>query len=278
MILLIPTQTPISSLTQLSDGLSHSTHRYRAPELLLGATRYSYGVDMWSAGCVLAELEIGRPLFPGKSETEQLDLICRTMGTFTEGDWPEMSSLPHYDPLFKAIPRYTNSIKQFTCSNQRLSSDVLMLLERVLVANPLKRSSASNALGNRYFKAQPQAPNDPTELGMLGVTESLHEFQTKQKRRAKERAEDERRKALREAEAVAAAAAAAGAGSGAGAGVGTGTGVGASTGMGASSTNLSLPPKPPMPQSTSSNPFVAPRPPMQPSGGDRLSGAKRPHE
>ena len=225
---------------------------------------------MWSAGCVLAELEIGRPLFPGKSEAEQLDLICRTMGTFTEGDWPEMSSLPHYDSLYKAIPRYTNSIKQFTCSNQRLSPDVLMLLERVLVANPLKRSSASNALGNRYFKAQPQAPLDPTELGMLAVTESLHEFQTKQKRRAKERAEDERRKALREAEAAAAAAAAAGAGAG--------TGVGASTGMGSSSTNLSLPPKPPMPQSTSSNPFVAPRPPMQPSGGDRLSGTKRPHE
>jgi len=144
---------------------------------------------MWSAGCVLAELELGRPIFPGKSESEQLELICRTMGTFTESQWPEVEQLPHYASLYKVIPRYTNSLQQFSCNGMRLSADALMLLDRVLVPNPLKRASANNALGNRYFSQKPQAPKDPKELPPLNVTESLHEFQTKQKRRAKERAE-----------------------------------------------------------------------------------------
>jgi cyclin-dependent kinase 12/13 len=161
---------------------------YKAPELLLGSTRYSYSIDMWSAGCVLAELELGRPLFPGKSEPEQIDLICKTMGTFSEESWSELQTLPNYESLFKALPRYSNSLKNYSCNGQRISDGALLLLERVLVANPAKRCSAYNALGNRYFSQAPQAPVDPTDLPpLLATNESLHEFQTKQKRRAKEK-------------------------------------------------------------------------------------------
>lgn len=53
---------------------------YKPPELLLGTQRYSHPVDMWSAGCVFAELELGRPLFPGKTELEEIKLICDTIG------------------------------------------------------------------------------------------------------------------------------------------------------------------------------------------------------
>ena len=53
---------------------------YKSPELLLGSTRYTNAVDIWSAGCVLAELELGRPIFPGKTELEQFELITKVLG------------------------------------------------------------------------------------------------------------------------------------------------------------------------------------------------------
>eukprot|EP01035_Chromulina_nebulosa_P020652 gene20652-26776_t len=61
---------------------------YKPPELLLGSHQYDYSVDMWSVGCVLAELDLGRPLLPGKSEYEQLELIFKTIGTPNEETWP----------------------------------------------------------------------------------------------------------------------------------------------------------------------------------------------
>jgi serine/threonine protein kinase len=61
---------------------------YKPPELLLGAVRYTYSVDMWSVGCVMAELELGRPLFMGKTEPEQLEMICKVLGSPSEENWP----------------------------------------------------------------------------------------------------------------------------------------------------------------------------------------------
>jgi serine/threonine protein kinase len=62
---------------------------YRAPELLLGATSYDASIDMWSIGCVLAELFIGHPLFQGKAELEQINKIFELCGTPTLENWPD---------------------------------------------------------------------------------------------------------------------------------------------------------------------------------------------
>ena len=58
-----------------------STRWYRAPECLLTNGDYTYKMDMWSVGCVFYEIMTARPLFPGKNETDQLDLIHRMLGT-----------------------------------------------------------------------------------------------------------------------------------------------------------------------------------------------------
>lgn len=50
---------------------------YRAPELIFGATDYSAAIDMWSVGCVMAELLLGQPLFPGESGVDQLVEIIK---------------------------------------------------------------------------------------------------------------------------------------------------------------------------------------------------------
>jgi serine/threonine protein kinase len=66
-----------------------STRWYRAPELCLRATSYSAPVDIFAAGCILAELYIMRPLFPGTSELDQLIKICSVLGTPTKEDWAD---------------------------------------------------------------------------------------------------------------------------------------------------------------------------------------------
>ncbi|GAU25600.1 hypothetical protein TSUD_260340, partial [Trifolium subterraneum] len=66
---------------------------YRAPEVLLGSTTYSTGVDIWSVGCIFAEMVRRQALFPGDSEFQQLLNIFKLLGTPTEQDWPGVSSL-----------------------------------------------------------------------------------------------------------------------------------------------------------------------------------------
>ena len=63
-----------------------ATRWYRAPEILLGSSKYTYGVDMWSAGCILAELLGGRPLFPGTSTMNQLQRVLGLTGMPCEDD------------------------------------------------------------------------------------------------------------------------------------------------------------------------------------------------
>ena len=66
--------------------------RYRSPEILLGTT-YATPVDLWSCGCILAELFLRRPLFPGQYEVDQLGKIFGVLGTPSEAEWPPNSSV-----------------------------------------------------------------------------------------------------------------------------------------------------------------------------------------
>jgi mitogen-activated protein kinase 15 len=63
-----------------------ATRWYRAPEILLGSTKYTKGVDMWSLGCILAELLLGKPFFPGTSTLNQLDRIMEVTGRPSQSD------------------------------------------------------------------------------------------------------------------------------------------------------------------------------------------------
>ena len=74
-----PDQTPI-----LTDYVA--TRWYRAPEILLGSNKYTKGVDMWSLGCILAELLLGKPVFPGTSTLNQLDRVMELIGRPSQDD------------------------------------------------------------------------------------------------------------------------------------------------------------------------------------------------
>jgi len=125
---------------------------YRAPEILLGQSRYSTPVDIWSAGCIFAEMVSRIPLFPGDSEIDQIFRIFRTLGTPDESIWSGVTKLPEYQPNFPQHPAQPLS-KLYP----QLEPSGLDLMEKMLQYEPSRRISAKNALTHPYFDNVPKA-------------------------------------------------------------------------------------------------------------------------
>ncbi|WOL12617.1 putative serine/threonine-protein kinase [Canna indica] len=125
---------------------------YRAPELLLGATYYSVGVDLWSAGCILAELLLGKPILPGRTEVEQLHRIFKLCGSPSEKYWKK-SKLPHAT-IVKPKQNYKRCTRE-TFKDFPPSS--MSLIDKLLSMDPTERGSASAALNSEFFNTEPYA-------------------------------------------------------------------------------------------------------------------------
>lgn len=129
----------------------HYTHEvvtlwYRAPEILLGARKYSTPVDVWSIGCIFAEMIMRAPLFPGDSEIDQLYKIFRALGTPNEAMWEGVTLLSEYMPEFPRWPQ--RSIGERV---KHLDPHGLDLLSKMLIYNPARRITAQTALLHPYF-------------------------------------------------------------------------------------------------------------------------------
>ncbi|OVA13404.1 Protein kinase domain [Macleaya cordata] len=131
---------------------------YRPPELLLGSTEYGATVDLWSVGCVFAELFLGKPILQGRTEVEQLHKIFKLCGSPPDEYWRK-SKLPHAT-IFKPQHPYENSLRE-TC--KELPTTALSLIETFLSVEPYKRGNASSALASEYFSTKPYAC-DPSTL------------------------------------------------------------------------------------------------------------------
>eukprot|EP01137_Pigoraptor_chileana_P026615 Opistho-2@8188 len=120
---------------------------YRAPDVLMGSRRYSTSIDIWSAGCIFAEMAAGgRPLFPGSSTSDQLARIFKVLGTPTEETWPGVSELPEWKPdfpVYKAVPLQT--------ALPMIDPYGIDLLQRMLQYQPDSRISAEEAMNHPYF-------------------------------------------------------------------------------------------------------------------------------
>ncbi|KAK3673954.1 Cyclin-dependent kinase catalytic subunit [Recurvomyces mirabilis] len=124
---------------------------YRAPEILLGGRQYSTGVDMWSVGCIFAEMATRKPLFPGDSEIDEIFKIFRVLGTPTELDWPGVTSFPDFKASFPKWERKQDENLVSAEGSKVLGEEGLDLLESLLVYDPAGRISAKQAVGHEYF-------------------------------------------------------------------------------------------------------------------------------
>ncbi|XVE73912.1 hypothetical protein DITRI_Ditri11bG0156700 [Diplodiscus trichospermus] len=135
--ILVPGETNISYIC---------SRYYRAPELIFGATEYTTAIDIWSVGCVMAELLLGQPLFPGESGVDQLVEIIKILGTPTREEIKCMN--PNYTefkfPQIKAHPWH----KIF---HKRMPPEAVDLVSRLLQYSPNLRCTALEACAHPFF-------------------------------------------------------------------------------------------------------------------------------
>ena len=135
-----------------------ATRWYRAPEIMLNSKGYTKSIDIWSVGCILAEMLSNRPIFPGKHYLDQLNHILAILGSPSQEDLnciinekarSYIQSLP-YKPKIPWTKLYPNA-----------DSKALDLLERMLTFNPHKRILVEEALAHPYLEQYYDPADEP---------------------------------------------------------------------------------------------------------------------
>lgn len=122
---------------------------YRAPEIILGATCLSTALDIWSMGCIFAEMATaGSVLFRGTNEIDQLFQVFKILGTPTDSVWPGVDAFKHWNPEF---PKWT--AVDLASVVPQLGPDGIDLLKSMVQYRPAARISARNALKHPYFRS-----------------------------------------------------------------------------------------------------------------------------
>ncbi|CAK9172756.1 unnamed protein product [Ilex paraguariensis] len=128
------------------------TRWFRAPELLYGSTNYGVEIDLWSLGCIFAELFRLEPLFPGTSDIDQLGKIFSILGNLSEEVWPDCSELPDYKII--SFGKVESPIGLEACMPNR-SPDEIYLVKKLLCFHPVSRATAMELLHDKYLSEEP---------------------------------------------------------------------------------------------------------------------------
>ncbi|XP_068975767.1 serine/threonine-protein kinase ICK isoform X2 [Bombus flavifrons] len=139
-----------------------STRWYRAPEVLLHSTTYNSPIDIWAVGCIMAELYTFRPLFPGKSEIDEIFKICSVIGTPEKDDWPDGYQLAA--AMNFKFPNFSRT--SLTVLIPNASQEAVILMEDMLQWNPIKRPTAQQSLRYPYFQTNIPRIINSTKIGV----------------------------------------------------------------------------------------------------------------
>jgi len=151
---------------------------YRPPELLLGERSYGPPVDMWGAGCIMAEMWTRAPIMQGKTDQEQLKLISQLCGSITPEAWPGVQNLELFTKV--SLPKDQKRKVKDRLKNYVNDPYACDLLDKLLTLDPNKRIIANNSLDHDFFWTDPM----PCDLGkMLSKhNQSMFEYFTPPKR------------------------------------------------------------------------------------------------
>uniref|UniRef100_A0A3B5MTW7 Cyclin dependent kinase 10 n=1 Tax=Xiphophorus couchianus TaxID=32473 RepID=A0A3B5MTW7_9TELE len=153
---------------------------YRAPELLLGTKTQTTALDMWAVGCILAELLAHKPLLPGTSEIQQVDLIVQLLGTPNENIWPGFSQLPLIGQYSLRKQPYNNLKNKFTW----LSDAGHRLLNLLFMYNPQRRFKCGSVFLSQSDPCEPELmPTFPHHRNKRAVVQA--ESQPKRRKSSK---------------------------------------------------------------------------------------------
>ncbi|CAB4288444.1 unnamed protein product [Prunus armeniaca] len=128
------------------------TRWFRAPELLYGSTDYGLEIDLWSLGCIFAELLTLEPLFPGTADIDQLSRIISVLGNLTEEVWPGCVKLPDYRII--SFNKVENPVGIEACLQNR-SPNEISLVKKLICYDPARRATTMELLQDKYFNEGP---------------------------------------------------------------------------------------------------------------------------
>ena len=133
---------------------------YRSPDVLLGSTQYGTPVDVWSVGCIFAEMATGTPLFAGKNDADQLAKVFKFLGTPNNHTWRSMNSYPNSNAVLGRPELLQNHIAEYhrmfaeNGGFAKLGPEGMDLLLQLLKYEPSERISAVEALNHPYFSVE----------------------------------------------------------------------------------------------------------------------------
>ena len=136
-----------------------ATRWYRAPEVILSWKRYSTAIDVWSVGCILAELITRKPLLPANSEEEQIQMITDLIGNPQE-DLVEQISILKNKEFILSLPK--RKPKDFATIFKGANPDAIDLIRRMLTFDPLRRITIDEALEHAYMSQLHFPEDEPT--------------------------------------------------------------------------------------------------------------------
>lgn len=143
------------------------TRWYRPPELFYGAKHYSGAVDVWSVGCVMAELALRMPFMAGDTDLKQVELISQAIGTPTEDNWPGVTKLPGYVKTEKSNIVSVRSKQQWEALFPMIGPVGTDLLRSMLFLDPRKRITAKGVLQHEWWSKDPR-PTKKEDLPRKG--------------------------------------------------------------------------------------------------------------
>lgn len=145
---------------------------YRPPELLLGDRNYGPPVDLWGAGCIMAEMWTRSPIMQGNTEQQQLTLISQLCGSITPEVWPGVESLDLYNKM--ELPRGQKRKVKERLKPYVKDPYACDLLDKLLVLDPAKRFDSDSALNHDFFWTDPM-PCDLSKM-LAQHTQSMFEY------------------------------------------------------------------------------------------------------